>query len=391
MLNRRLLRAKAVQSLYAYQQCQQSDYELALDKIASDFLPDLNSMEVQDPVKLAAERDQAQELFKEQYLNKVLRLDKPVSPKIEQSVSEAIKFYHQALKKDYDNLSRSLVRETEKIFDNYLKFLLLLVEMRAQAKKEQQDHLNRKFTQVTVAEYTFKLSKNPILAKLAEHRALKDEALRRNIAWDSEQVREWYKLMLKEEFYQQYRNLPEVSDKDELEIVLSLVKQFLLSNDAVVTYFEESDIGWADNMPVIKSMAIKTIKRIAETPAGEQIPLQELSPNWADDREYLIELFAKGVEEAELAQKTIAERTQNWDIDRITALDKAILNLAISEMIHFPSIPIKVTINEFIEISKLYSTPKSYFFVNGLLNTIATDLQRMGKIRKSGRGLIDNK
>ncbi len=391
MLNRRLLRAKAVQSLYAFQQCQQSDYELALDKIASDFLPDLNSMEVQDPIKLAEGREQAQKLFKEQYLNKTLTLDRPVSPKVEKSVAEAIRFYHQALKKDYENLSRSLVRETEKIFDNYLRFLLLLVELGAQAKKEHQDSLNRKFTQVSIAEYTFKLAKNPIIAKLATHIALKDEALRRNIVWDNELVREWYKLMLKEDFYKQYRNLPETTHEDELNIVLSIAKQFILSNDAVLAYFEENDIGWADNMPVIKSMAVKTIKRIAEAPAGEQIPLQELSPNWQNDKEYMVELFAKGVQESAMAQQMIADRTQNWDIDRITILDKVILNLAISEMIHFPSIPVKVTINEFIEISKMYSTPKSYFFVNGLLNTIATDLQQAGKVKKSGRGLIDNK
>jgi N utilization substance protein B len=348
-------------------------------------------MEVQDPVKLAEGRELAQKLFKEQYLSKSLTLDRPVDAKVEKSAAEAIRFYHQALKKDYDNLSRSLVRETEKIFDNYLRLLLLLVELGAQAKREHQDHLNRKFTQVPIAEYTFKLAKNPILAKLAAHNALKDEALRRNIVWDSELVREWYKLMLKEEFYKQYRSLSEVSDEDELNIILSITKKFILANDVVLAYFEENDIGWTDNMPVVKSMVIKTIKRIAEAPASEQIPLQELSPNWQDDKEYMIELFAKGVQESALAQRIIAERTQNWDIDRITVLDKVILNLAISEMIHFPSIPVKVTINEFIEISKLYSTPKSYFFVNGLLNTIATDLQREGKVKKSGRGLIDNK
>ncbi|MCS7019584.1 MAG: transcription antitermination factor NusB [Cytophagales bacterium] len=391
MLNRRLLRAKAVQSLYAYQQCQQSDYELALDKIAADFQPDLNSMEVQDPVQLAAGRELAQKLFKEQYQTKTLRLQQPVSEKVEKSAAEAIRFYHQALKKDYEHLSRSLIRETEKIFDNYLRLLLLLIELGAQAKKERQDQLNRKFTQVTIADYTFKLADNPIIKRLATHQVLKQEALRRNLVWDVESVREWYKLLLKEQFYQQYRQLPQASPEEELAIVLSIVRQFILANDAVVAFFEENDIGWADNKTVVKSMALKTIKRLAEAPAEEEVPLQELSPNWTDDRQYLIELFAKGVEEAEFAQKIIAERTQNWDIDRITALDKVILNLAISEMIHFPSIPIKVTINEFIEISKMYSTPKSYFFVNGLLNTIATDLQQMGKVKKSGRGLLDNK
>lgn len=391
MLNRRLLRAKAVQSLYAYQQCRQSDYELALDKIAADFQPDLNSMEVQDPVQLAAGRELAQKLFKEQYQSKTLRLEQPVSAKVEKSAAEAIRFYHQALQKDYEHLSRLLIRETEKVYDNYIRILLLLVEFGAQAKKERQNQLKRRFTQITLADYTFKLAENRIVKRLAAHRALKEEALRRNIAWDAESVRQWYKLLLKEEFYQQYRQLPQASPEDELAAALSILKQFIFANPAVLAYFEENDIGWADNMPVLKNMAVKTVKRIAEAAEHEEVPLQELSSNWSEDRQYLTELFAKGVEEIDFAQKIIAERTQNWDIERITALDKVILNLAISEMIHFPSIPVKVTINEFIEISKMYSTPKSYFFVNGLLNTIATDLQQMGKVKKSGRGLIDNK
>ncbi|MCS6967203.1 MAG: transcription antitermination factor NusB [Cytophagales bacterium] len=391
MLTRRLLRAKVVQNFYAYLQCLQSDYELALDKIATDFLPDLNSMEVQDPVQLARGKQEAQALFKEQYQTKTLRLDRPVEAKVQQSALQAIEFYHQSLKQDYDYLKRALLRETEKIFEYYLRFLLLLVEFSQQAKKDYQEKLNRRFTTSVIIEYHFKLSKNPILLQLAAHRTLKEEALRKNISWNSDLVRKWYKLLLKEEFYQQYCQLPQASAEEELDVVIKIVKLFMLANEEVVSYFEEGDICWADNQSIVKKMTIKTLKQIAQSSPEEEVPLQELSPHWEEDKVFMLELFAKGVEEMQFAQEIIAQRTQNWDIDRITLLDKVILNLAISEMMHFPNIPIKVTINEFIEISKKYSTPKSYFFVNGLLHTIANDLQQMGKIKKSGRGLIDNK
>ena len=134
----------------------------------------------------------------------------------------------------------------------------------------------------------------------------------------------------------------------------------------------------------------KTVKVIPEEPDTD-FSLIDLSPNWEEDRQFFEDLFDHTLEEDTFTDEVITEHAKNWEFDRIAATDKIIMKMAITEMLHFPSVPVKVTINEYIEISKQYSTPKSKQFVNGMLDVIAEHLKKSGSIRKSGRGLIDNK
>jgi len=117
----------------------------------------------------------------------------------------------------------------------------------------------------------------------------------------------------------------------------------------------------------------------------------ELSSNWEEDREFFTELFDSSLANDKSLEDVIHKKLQNWDMERLAMVDRILLKMAISEMIHFSSIPVKVTINEYIELSKLYSTPKSKQFINGILDTTSAELVESGVIKKSGRGLIDNK
>ena len=152
---------------------------------------------------------------------------------------------------------------------------------------------------------------------------------------------------------------------------------------------EENDLSWDEDRAIIKSLVTKTIKSIPES--EEDFELQELSYNWEDDKTFFKKLFEETIDVESKHESLIAEKAKNWDIDRIAVTDKIIMEMAIAEMIHFPSIPVKVTINEYIEIAKRYSTPKSKTFINGMLDTIANELEKSGVVKKSGRGLIDNK
>jgi N utilization substance protein B len=136
-------------------------------------------------------------------------------------------------------------------------------------------------------------------------------------------------------------------------------------------------------------MVIKTIKAVE--PEDKSLNLLAISTNWEEDKAFFNELYEKTLKGDKELEKIVTDKIKNWDIERIAAIDKIILELAICEMINFPSIPVKVTINEYIEISKLYSTPKSKQFINGILDTTAIELTKNGTIKKSGRGLIDNK
>jgi N utilization substance protein B len=385
MLNRRILRIKAMQTLYSYMQCQKSNFQLALDRIAEDFQPDLNSMEPQDPVKLAAGRDEAAGLFRLGYKAGKVATEAPVEPKVMLSAVAALNFYQAQIQKDLLFLGKGMVHDAERIFDLYLQALQLLVEFGDLAQQEMEEKARKKGVELV---YEGKLSHNLIVDRLRRHQPLREERTRRGVSLAHEQVRQWYRLLTKDETYLAYRDLPASEASQDLEAANHILRQFILGHETLAEYFESQALHWAEDRPVVRSMAAKTLKALSE---DETSPLAELSANWEDDRLFFQDLFQRTVDDYDYAEGIIAERTQNWDIERITAVDRIILGMSISEMMHFPSIPVKVTINEYIELSKEYSTPRSYNFVNGLLNTISDDLGKAGKIRKSGRGLIDNK
>ena len=134
-------------------------------------------------------------------------------------------------------------------------------------------------------------------------------------------------------------------------------------------------------------MLVKTFKGMV---AGKPVELAPLSQNWKADKAFFTELFDEVIDNSDELDEIVKDKLKNWELDRVAMMDKIILEMAIAEMTHFSNIPIKVTINEFIELSKNYSTPKSKQFVNGVLDVVSKELTQSGKIKKSGRGLIDN-
>ena len=180
------------------------------------------------------------------------------------------------------------------------------------------------------------------------------------------------------------------SKKNETKngVVLELFKRVIFKNDTIVSYLENNQLHWSENQPILKSMVVKTIKAMQD---GEELELAELTKNGEEDFKFLERLFLDVIEQNDFLEQAIQSKTMNWDVDRIALTDRVILKLALVEMMNSPSIPVKVTINEAIEISKMYSTPKSKQFVNGVLDVLSNELTSSGRIRKSGRGLIDNK
>jgi N utilization substance protein B len=152
---------------------------------------------------------------------------------------------------------------------------------------------------------------------------------------------------------------------------------------------EGNDLNWEENRPIVRNLVLKTLKMLPYQ-ADEKQELMNLSANWQDDRDFAETLYKQTLSDDAKSEKLIAESVQNWDVERVALLDKIILKMALCEMQLFRGIPVKVTINEYIEISKIYSTPKSKQFVNGILDKLAQDLAASGEIRKSGRGLLDN-
>ena len=168
-----------------------------------------------------------------------------------------------------------------------------------------------------------------------------------------------------------------------------IIKELFFTSPATDSFFEDQDSNWQENKSIVKAMVYKTLKRIYESENDNWVPVA-ITPDWDEDKRFFENIYRKTTEDNDKLEKILEKYLKNWDLERVTVVDVIILKMALTEMIHFPSIPVKVTINEFIELAKRYSTPRSKEFVNGILDKTSKDLKEEGIIKKSGRGLLDN-
>ncbi|RPA69928.1 transcription antitermination factor NusB [Cyclobacteriaceae bacterium YHN15] len=394
MLNRRILRVKAFQNLYAYEQCKASNLNLAKDQIREAFQLDLNTMEVQDKGLLKKEAAEAIELFTSNLNKDSFSMGGISNEKIIKEVKSALNFFYSANKKDFDFLAKNMVASAERIPQLYLFALEILLAFGNHVALEVEKKRKYSSEKTVINQGELNLAKNKILTKLKNSPEFKSATIRQmaNIDDLELEIKEWFRDYVKPlESYKAYLIIEEPSLEDDFEIADDILKKVIFKIDAILNYFSEKDLNWTENKSVVRSLASKVLKNIKENFEVDGEVLPEIAINWEEDKEFFQNIFNLTVENDDINKDLIAKRTQNWDIERIAQTDKIILSMAITEMKNFPSIPVKVTINEYIDISKTYSTPKSKQFVNGLLDVVSKELTQNGQIRKSGRGLLDNK
>ena len=377
MLNRRTLRIKIMQSLFAFEQCREANYNLALDQIEEHFKPNLNSMEVQDKELLKGQRKAARQLLEKKFSN-------PSSPEgnddvVNAAVKESVTQYHKNIKKDFLYFSKNMILDVEKINDLYYSVLGLLIAFADTAATDKK------------SEYKNFIS-NLWIQSLRDNSELKKELLKLTAGWPGRmnKVRGWFVDIIKADAeFQKFNDQTSPLPEHHKAIIKHLSRKVILGNGTINSYYEEEDIHWAEDQEIVRSLVDKTIKSRNEE--SRTIELQKLALDWADDREFMAQLFSTTIDLEEKYKLLIAKNTKNWEVDRLPLTDRIILEMAITELITFPHIPMKVSINEYIELAKLYSTPKSRQFINGILDVIAKELVSSGDMKKSGRGLIDNK
>lgn len=383
MLNRRTIRIKAMQSLFAYEQCKRANYNIALEQIETTFSPDLNSMEKQDKKLLKIQATEATKIFRSEYRkNKAVKSGS--EPIINKVVNKAIKEYFAQIKKDSTYLKKEMLRDAEQIYARYSWLLFWPNALRELIKEGKR--------KLRTANYD-NLVNNRVIDLIANHKKLSGIYSKSQISWDNQEdeIIVWLnEVILKDDIILKYLDLEETNFTDDKTIMLYIYKSLIFKNTEIIGgYMEQQDLFWSENKAILRSMVLKTIKVMVE--GKNDFELAELSYNWQEDKQFFETIFDQTVLEEENYEELIASKSKNWEFDRISETDKILLQMAIQEMINFPGIPLKVTINEYIEVSKKYSTPKSKQFINGVLDVIAIDLQKKGEIKKSGRGLIDNK
>lgn len=387
MLNRRILRVKAMQALYGYFTAVESIKEVKREELRVLHALDPAKHDFADKALFEERKKQAVKLFNQNILNEKVESEEKVDEEVLKNVNDALDDYRTSLGKEATSRKNTMMKEARNIYEAYLKILILPIEM------EQREKLDREKEEkafLTKDKKYFPFINDKIVAQLKSSEVLTKEVARESISWDVEQdeIKSWYR----DQVRTTESLAPFFNDKQtEIEgngIVMEFLKRAVFKNKTILSYLENNHLHWSENQPIIKSMVVKTIKSLQE---DSELELAELTKNGEDDFKFLERLFVDVIKENDFLEEHIQKRTKNWDVERIALTDRVILKLALVEMMNSPSIPVKVSINEAIEISKMYSTPKSKQFINGVLDVVSNELTSSGKIRKSGRGLIDNK
>ncbi|MDX1902517.1 MAG: transcription antitermination factor NusB [Thermonemataceae bacterium] len=385
-----------MQAIYAYQQAQSSDYELAQDLIKSNFEPDLNAMEKQDKILLKKEAQIALQIFDKSYQQKQVITHTEANTKINHSVQRAIDFYYKSLQKDYNFYLKEMLAEVDNIYNHYLAILLWAVEIsNIIATQRDKKSINPNHIKIA-AEY--QIADNRIIKIIADNEKFREFLLRKSISWHEEQdlLLDFVGKLKKNEKYQEYAQ-KEATLESDWEILDYIFREYLFKKTPedspeeekdLQAFFEKKDINWSENREILKSMILKTLKKAKESP--QNFELLELSQDWEADSDFFENLYKNTLSEIPRYEELLSKIAKNWKTERFVMLDKILIQMAIAEMLYCPSIPIKVTINEYIELAKNYSTPKSKNFINGMLNTLAEELHQQSLIKKTGRGLLDN-
>ncbi len=289
---------------------------------------------------------------------------------------------------------RQLLRNIERLYELYIHILSLLFEIR-DFFENRTDEAKRKFLPTTEeVNPNTRFLQNRALLYLCQNNDLLKKIAKYKINWsdETEMLRNFFNEIRNNDDYNKYMNAASTSLNADKEIVTSIISNVLYPSSLLQGLFEEKNLYWSDDFDTAMVMAIKTVKDI-KTTYNHDTPLPELFPdklNETEEKQFARDLLSRTIVHNNEFDNLIAMKADNWELERIALMDSILIKMAISELLYFPSIPIKVSLNEYIELSKQYSSPKSKLFVNGILDKLINDFKSEGKILKTGRGLIEN-
>lgn len=303
---------------------------------------------------------------------------------------QALYGFFQSDTDDLGKGEKELFKNIDKIYDLYINQLAFLLELPHVASVILEDAKGKHLATSANLNPNLKLVENKFLAQLAANIHLQREINNRKISWNNEfeLVKRIYKEIKESEYYWKYMNVQDDSYSTHQNFILTAFIENIADYELLNHLYAEKNLHWGDDIFTVNPMVLKTINSFREhsTPDFKLLPLYKDSE---DDVDFVKNLFRETILKNDEIEKLISEKTKNWEIDRIAMMDVLLMKMAICEAMCFSSIPLKVTLNEYIEISKTYSTPKSSIFINGVLDKIMADLNEDNKIPKMGRGLIN--
>lgn len=302
-------------------------------------------------------------------------------------VVKALYAYVQSHGDDVAPARKSLTASIDKTYELFLRMMQLIVELARYAEERQEIARRKKLPTREDLNPNRKFVENEVIRRLAADEQLCAFAEKNGNFWPQypETVKHICNDLFSRDFYKTYMENPERSFKEDAEFVIALCTECLEDCEMLEETLEEQSILWSDDLGYALIMTVRLLSSMRESHVALRIPPQFKND---EDRDFAPELFTKAVMQFERNSGLVDRLAGNWDLERIAFMDVVIMSAAITELREFPSIPVKVTLDEYIEISKFYSTPNSSIFVNGVLDRAVETLTAEGEIRKTGRGLI---
>jgi len=304
---------------------------------------------------------------------------------------QALYAYFQSHNDDLAKGEKELLKSINKLYDLYIFILLLFIDIVDFAANRIEENKRKRLPTEEDLNPNMRFVDNALVGILSNNPFLKKQIELRKLSWGDqpELIRKLYNNIRESSEYQAYMNAKENSFEIDRKIIAQIFKSQIAGHEHLHFLFEEQSIFWASDLDAVNTAVLKTINGIREGDANADF-LLPLYKDEEADRAFVLELFRKTVLHSSEYEVLIQDKTKNWELERIAVLDILLMKMAVAELLNFKSIPTKVTLNEYIEISKDFSTPKSKIFINGILDQLLADFKKEKKLVKTGRGLLES-
>ena len=291
--------------------------------------------------------------------------------------------YYQNGGKNLDTAEKELFFSLSKAYDLYNYLLLLMVEITKQAERKINVAKNKLLPTAEELYPNTKFVDNRFIAQLEVNSQLLQFSETQKKTWSNEEefVKNLCEKIMDSDIYKEYMAAETSSYEEDREVWRKIYKKIIFNNADLDQVLEDQSLYWNDDKEIVDTFVLKTIKRFDEKNGSKQELLPEFKDE--DDKDFARRLFRRTILNADYYRHLISENTRNWDLDRVAFMDVIIMQIALAELLSFPNIPISVSLNEYVEIAKLYSTPKSGAFINGTLDGIVKILQKDNKLTKN--------
>lgn len=294
--------------------------------------------------------------------------------------------------KEGEELSRAeneLIRSMDRIYDLYALMLELLLSFQRLAEDRIEEGKRKKLPSQEDLHPNMKFVENPALADLADSDKLRQYSQSHAVNWSDQRdfVKKLFGTVRDSEVFESYMSREEETYKGHRDFLVEIYVENIANNEILHEILEEKSIYWVEDLALVNSAVVRTLQGLKEKTGASKA----IEPLYRDleDKDFAIDLMRKVVTQGDKYEGYIADKAKNWEMERIAQMDMLLMKMALAEFLHFETIPIKVSMNEYIELSKEFSTKKSKVFINGILDKLVPELKESGEIRKLGRGLIE--